>query len=100
MVAICFKTIVPVKYSLYGIERAPHIHIRMRHPEQGSLLTEVQFEGEDDERVRQKDPVFLDFSKQGRRQLIVPKESPQVYAQMNIPFEKDARCCKYDLAFL
>ncbi len=95
-----FKTIVPIKYRFYGLERAPHIHIRMRHHEQGSLLTEVEFEGEDDERVRQKDPVFLNFLKQGRRQLIVPKKSPQVYAHMNIPFEKDALCCKYDLTFL
>lgn len=95
-----FKTIVPIKYRFLGIERAPHIHIRMRHLNQGSLLTEVEFEGEDDERVRQKDPAFLGFWKKGRRQLIVPKESPHIYAHMNIPFEKDALCCKYDLAFL
>lgn len=95
-----FKTIVPVKYRFLDLERAPHIHIRMRHPDQGALLTEVEFEGEDDELVRRKDPVFLGFWKKGRRQLIVPKETPRVYAHMNIPFEKDAICCKYDLAFL
>jgi protocatechuate 3,4-dioxygenase beta subunit len=94
-----FKTIVPGAYDFHGNTRAPHIHIKMRSVNDGVLTTQVYFEGEEHERLREKDRVFQGTPKESRTRLIVPMESPGAYSHMDIDFEQDAVCCKYDLAF-
>ena len=94
-----FKTIVPSAYNLGDIRRAPHIHLKMRSLTDGVLTTEMYFEGDEDERIRSIDPVFATRRKETRHRLILPKESPETYRDLKVDFEKDAVCCKYDLAF-
>ncbi|MGE3315728.1 MAG: protocatechuate 3,4-dioxygenase [Planctomycetaceae bacterium] len=95
-----FKTIIPSLYRILGIARAPHIHLKMRHPEHGVLTTQLYFEGKEDHEIREKDPVWQDISKYTRERLILPKQSPKKFSQLNVAFEDDAVCCKADLAFL
>ncbi len=95
-----FKTLVPRWYGSSGSQRAAHIHLKMRHLQQGVLTTEMYFEGKEDEDIRSRDRVFLGRSSRTRDRMIVPKESPQKYSYLEIAFEQDALCCQYDLAFL
>jgi protocatechuate 3,4-dioxygenase beta subunit len=93
-----FKTIIPRWYNVFGITRANHIHIKMRHKDHGVLTTEMYFAGKEQDDIRKKDPVF-----KGRRnadRLIVPKERPKKYADLGVQFDEKAACCRYDLAFL
>lgn len=95
-----FKTIIPSLYRILGITRAPHIHLKMRHPDHGYLTTQVYFEGKEDDQLREKDPVWQGIPRVTRDHLILPKQSPKKFADLNIAFEQDAVCCKNDLAFL
>ncbi len=95
-----FKTIIPRLYEIFGITRAPHIHVTMRHPDHGHLTTQVYFEGQQDDQLREKDPVWQSHPTVTRDRLILPKQSPKKYADLNIKFEEDAVCCKSDFAFL
>lgn len=93
-----FKTIVPRWYNLLDIRRANHVHLKMRHKEHGVLTTQMYFEGKDQDAIREQDRVFKAHPE--RERLIVPKENPEKYAELDMQFEEDAVCCKYDLAFL
>jgi protocatechuate 3,4-dioxygenase beta subunit len=95
-----FKTVIPNLYHILGITRAPHIHMKMRHPDHGSLTTQVYFEGEQDDEIRAKDPVWMSHAPITRDRLILAKQSPGKFADLNIAFEHDAVCCNVDLAFL
>jgi protocatechuate 3,4-dioxygenase beta subunit len=95
-----FKTVIPSLYRILGIIRAPHIHLKMRHPDHGYLTTQVYFEGKHDDELREKDPVWQGHAPQSRDRLILPKQSPTKFADLNIAFEENAVCCKSDFAFL
>lgn len=94
-----FKTIVPSYYEFSGAVRAPHIHIKMRSLNHGVFTTQMYFEGDEDDLMRQKDRVFQGHRKENRGRMIIPKEAPERYNDLGIEIEKDAVCCRYDLAF-
>jgi protocatechuate 3,4-dioxygenase beta subunit len=93
-----FKTIVPRWYAMFGITRANHIHVKMRHRDHGVLTTEMYFAGKDQDAIREKDHVFK--SRRNGDRLIVPRESPAKYSDLGIQFDDKAACCRFDLAFL
>jgi protocatechuate 3,4-dioxygenase beta subunit len=93
-----FKSIVPHWYNLLGIKRANHVHLKMRHKDHGVLTTQMYFAGKDQDAIREQDRVFKGHVNRDR--LVVPKEQPETYSEIDVQFEKDAVCCKYDLAFL
>jgi len=93
-----FKTILPKWYSMFGMKRASHVHLKMRHKEHGVLTTEMYFSGTEEDEIREHDRVFQSRFTPDR--LIVTKETPEKYSGLDIEFETDAICCNYDLAFL
>ena len=93
-----FKSIVPRWYSLLGIKRANHVHLKMRHKQHGVLTTQMYFSGKDQNDIRERDPVFKSHVNGDR--LIVPKDNPEKYSDLSIEFEEEAVCCNFDLAFL
>lgn len=95
-----FKTIIPSKYDILGITRAPHIHLKMRHRDHGVLTTQVYFEGKVDDELREKDLAWQNHPKSVRDRLILPKQSPKKFSDLNMAFEEDAVCCNIDFAFL
>ena len=95
-----FKTIVPQSYAAFGIHRAPHVHLKMRHADQGVLTTEVYFEGDEDARLREKDLIWQGRPRQMRDRMILARRSPKQFTDLNLAFEPDAVCCQNDLAFL
>ena len=95
-----FKTIRPRWYSDNGFLRAAHIHLKMRHLDHGVLTTQTYFENSSHDEVAPKDSVFSGMRQSTRDRIVLPEETPNDYKDMNIDFEQDAICCKFDLAFL
>ncbi len=96
-----FKTIRPRWYTLFGqLPRAAHIHMKMRHIEHGVLTTEAYFQNASHEEIAPKDRVFLSRPKWVRDRIVLAEQSPEEFQDLNIGFDNDAICCKYDLAFL
>jgi len=95
-----FKTIHPRWYSLFGMPRAAHTHLKMHHIDHGVLTTEAYFQNASHEEIAPKDRVFLSRPKWVRDRIVLAEESPDKYRDLKIDFESDAICCKYDLAFL
>lgn len=92
-----FKTIVPSKYRFMSLERAPHVHFKVRREGFAELVTEMYFAGETDERLRAGDQVWKSRPEKTRAQLITPRESPARYASLGLEFETGAECCRFDL---
>jgi hypothetical protein len=72
----------------------------VRHPRHGFLTTQVYFEGEEDHRIREKDPIWLSIPRVTRDHLILAKQSPARFTDLGIAFDPDAVCCRNDMAFL
>ena len=93
-----FKTIAPRWYEMFGVQRANHIHMKMRHNDHGVLTTEVYFEGNEQEAIRRHDAIFQ--SRRNGERLIVPQEHPSKFSDLGVQFEDDAKVSRYDLAFI
>jgi protocatechuate 3,4-dioxygenase, beta subunit len=92
-----FRTVRPAPYKVFGIERAPHFHIRVKHSEHPTLTTEAYFAGARDDALRQKDRVFL--SRGARRgEMVVALEPARPRAEwLRIAPEADALTLRFDL---
>jgi len=64
------------------------------------LTTSLYFEGKEDDQIREKDVVWQSAPRPTRDHLIMARQSPKKFADLNIAFEENAVCCKSDLAFL
>ena len=96
-----FKTVRPRWYMLFGkMKRAAHIHMKMRHLEHGVLTTEAYFANAAHEEVAPTDKVFLSRPGWVREKIVLEEGSPANFAGLDMEFEADAICCRYDLAFL
>jgi protocatechuate 3,4-dioxygenase beta subunit len=92
-----FKSIVPHWYSLLGIKRANHVHLKMRHKDHGVQTTQMYFAGKEQDDIRRHDHVFKSHGNGDR--LIIPKENPAKYSDLDIEFDDKSVCCRFDLAF-
>ena len=94
------KTIVPKWYRIFDIERAAHVHIKVRSPSNGVLTSEVYFSGADQDRLRTRDPVFQ--SRRGKEQLIVDRRAgdrADIPVELGSSPEERAVYCNFDLAY-
>jgi protocatechuate 3,4-dioxygenase beta subunit len=94
--AFSFRTLRPAPYTVGGIQRAPHIHIQVKAGRR-TLTTEVYFEGQGDETLRERDGVFQ--SRGARKgELVVALKPAAVYARrLRAAPEAAALACEYDL---
>lgn len=90
-----FKTIVPANYSFGSLNRAPHIHYKIKAEGFRNLTTELYFE--DDRRLQAQDPVFLGIPEGKRASLIVAKQDPAAFADQKVAIEPGAICCRFDV---
>lgn len=91
------KTIVPSWYRIFDIERAAHIHMKIRSPANGVLTSEVYFPGDDQDAKRETDPVFQ--SRRNREMLIVSADGQRQDLGLEIPAEADAAYCRFDVMY-
>ena len=93
-----FKTIMPRWYHVFGIDRAAHIHIKVRSQQNGVLTTEIYFPGTEQDQIRERDRVF-----QGRTQksdLITALESEVRGEHFELSTNPSTVYCRHDLVFL
>ncbi len=91
------KTIVPSWYRIFDIDRAAHIHIKARSPSNGVLTSEIYFSGEDQDAIRESDPVFQ--SRRNKENLIVDRNSRTDDFGLDIPSEDGAAYCRFDIMY-
>ena len=92
-----FRTIRPAAYKVFGIERAPHIHMRVKHENHPTLTTEVYFAGERDDLLRQEDRVFQSRGPRRTEMVVALEPAPAQADMLRINPEPDALCLRYDL---
>lgn len=91
------KTIKPKWYRIFDIERAAHIHIKVRSPLNGVYTSEVYFSGEDQETLRDADPVFQ--SRRSKEMLIADRNSPIEDFGVDIPADENSAYCRFDVTY-
>ncbi len=90
-------TVVPSWYRIFDIERAAHIHMKVRSAQNGVFTSEVYFTGKDQEARRAQDPVFQ--SRRNKEQLIIDTESSGADFGRDIPKEDGAAYCRFDVMY-
>lgn len=91
------KTIVPRWYRVFEINRAAHIHFKVRSTNNGVMTTELYFPGEEQTELQAQDRVFQ--SRHNRSQLVVSLESAFATKELNIPADPKAKYAHYNFVF-
>lgn len=91
------KTVLPKWYRIFEIDRAEHIHIKVRSPANGVLTTEVYFEGDGSDARRSGDRVYQGL--RNREKLILATDDRENEIDLDIPDEADAAYCRFDMMY-
>lgn len=91
-----FRTLRPAPYSVFGLQRAPHIHVRVKGAPR-TVTTEIYFDGPADERLRTTDGVFQ--GRGPRKGDLVARLQPAAdfKRRLTTPPDPGALACEYDL---
>jgi len=91
------KTIIPKWYRIFDIERAAHIHMKVRSPSNGVITSEIYFSGEDQDKLRDGDPVFQ--SRRNKEKLVVQRDGKLTDTDLNLSLEEGAAYCNFDVMY-
>lgn len=91
------KTIVPKWYRIFEIDRAEHIHMKVRSPDNGVLTTEVYFEGDNADARRAGDRVYQGL--RNKEKLVLATDDAPTDLGLDIPAEADAAYCRFDVMY-
>lgn len=91
------KTIVPKWYRIFEIDRAAHIHMKVRSRLNGVFTSEVYFSGDDQDALRDGDRVYQ--SRLGKEQLVVDSTSSTKDFGLAIPSDSAAAYCRFDVMY-
>ena len=91
------KTIVPRWYRIFDIDRAAHVHMKVRSARNGVLTSEIYFSGADQDALRDGDRVFQ--SRLGKEQLIIDRQSPTAGFGLAVPADAAAAYCRFDAMY-
>jgi len=92
-----FKTIRPKAYSVFGLHRAPHIHMKLKRQDLGEVVTEVYFAVPEDDRLRERDQVYRSRGPRGP-ELIMPLEDPAAHKEISNP-ETGSLAVRFDVVY-
>lgn len=92
-----FRTLRPAPYEVFGLRRAPHIHVRVKQGGAEVLTTEIYFAGEADERLRRQDQVFQGRGPRKGELVAALKPAGELAKRVGRSPEPDALACDYDL---
>jgi len=92
-----FRTIRPGPYRVFGINRAPHIHIRVTSAQSPPLTTEVYFAGATDDAMRLNDRVYMSRGTQKERMIAELMPASEFRSSLAWSAVPDALVCEYDL---
>ena len=91
------KTIVPKWYRIFDIDRAAHIHVKVRSPNHGVVTSEIYFSGTDQDELRERDPVYQ--SRRDKEKLIVQRDGYLPDTELHASLEEDAAYCNFDVMY-
>ncbi|MGI9288951.1 MAG: hypothetical protein ACR2P1_26475 [Pseudomonadales bacterium] len=91
------KTIVPKWYRIFDIDRAAHIHVKVRSPSNGVVTSEIYFSGADQDKLRGSNPVYQ--SRPDKEKLIVQRESRIADQGLKLPLEEGVAFCNFDVMY-
>lgn len=91
------KTIVPKWYRIFDIDRAAHIHMKVRSPNHGVVTSEIYFSGADQNELRKHDPVFQ--SRQHKEKLVVQRDRQISDSELRGYLEEGAVYCNFDVMY-
>ena len=91
------KTVLPKWYRIFEIDRAEHVHMRIRSPANGVLTTEVYFVGEEADARRSGDRVYQSI--ENKEKLILATDSREDDIGLDIPGEADTAYCRFDVTY-
>lgn len=93
-----FKTIMPKWYRIFDIDRAAHIHFKVVASNQKSFITEMYFEGAEQDKLRQKDRVFQGISSD-KKSLVIHSGDFEDFPEYQLPEDDTAMYCHFDLIY-
>jgi protocatechuate 3,4-dioxygenase beta subunit len=88
-----FRTLRPAPYRVFGFQRAPHIHVRVKAP-RGTLTTEIYFSGAQDAALRTTDSVFQGRGPRKEEMIVELKPASAVRARIDAAPEPGAAACE------
>ncbi|MGI9260513.1 MAG: hypothetical protein ACR2QR_00685 [Woeseiaceae bacterium] len=91
------KTIVPKWYRIFDIDRAAHIHMKVRSPNHGVVTSEIYFSGADQDELRERDPVYQ--SRRDKEKLVVQRDGHIGDPELRNTLENDAAYCNFDVMY-
>ena len=91
------KTIVPKWYRIFDIDRAAHIHVKVRSPNNGVVTSEIYFSGAAQDELRVSDRVFQ--SRRNKDKLVVQREATPNDLGVDFPLAKGAAFCNFDVMY-
>ena len=94
--AFRFRTLRPAPYQVFGMKRAPHIHVRVKST-RPTLTTEVYFEGPADETLRRTDQVFQSRGERKGEMVVALRPAAELGGALRRTPERGALACQYDL---
>jgi protocatechuate 3,4-dioxygenase beta subunit len=97
-----FKTILPKWYVVFGFKRCAHIHFRISHRDYGTVVTQMMFEGKEDDKIRLEDQEYLKAPPHVRKKIVVAKQKPLTFPEMakRLRMEESVQVCRFDQAFI
>lgn len=97
-----FKTIVPKWYVVFGFKRCAHIHFRISHRDHGTVVSQMMFEGKEDDKIRLEDREYLAAPPHVQEKIVVPKQKPSAFRDLaeRLRMEENALVCRFDQAFI
>lgn len=93
-----FRTVRPASYQVFGIKRAPHIHIRIKAPNRPVATTEVYFAGREDDDLRLVDRVFQSRGARRGEMVVALRPANEAAQRLGGTPEPGALACEYDVS--
>lgn len=94
--AFRFRTLRPAPYQVFGLKRAPHIHVRVKSA-RPTLTTEVYFEGAADDALRRTDQVFQSRGARKGEMVVALRPASDLAGRLGASPDPGALACEQDL---
>jgi protocatechuate 3,4-dioxygenase beta subunit len=92
-----FRTLRPAPYEVFGLRRAPHIHIRVKAAGTPTFTTEMYFKGGADEQLQVSDRVFQGRGPRKGEMVVELKSAASIASRLGRSPEPGALACEYEL---
>jgi protocatechuate 3,4-dioxygenase beta subunit len=93
-----FRTIQPAPYEVFGLRRAPHIHVRVKSPGHVTMTSEMYFAGPAQDVRRRDDRIFGGRGPRRNEMIVAGRPAATVRDQLRIGGDDAALSFEYELS--